>query len=211
MNEQQENVIVEVTPLFYSREALTKAATFCNGDKGTIVFAWSRVELERGQSAEVKTKTTIKQNKVTLDARFVNTAGFHGMERAGMIKILPGENAKPVMTDEQFETFWNRMPYRTVSGKKTRGIKSNAKRVFHNVIRKQEQFDNLLAACDEYATVSNGFPKDAERFLRIYQDFIPTAGTSIAKPSSAPTIEDKQRIQQRRQEDILKLEERAAQ
>lgn len=205
MSEQTpETVVVEVTPLFYSREALSKAATFCQGDKGTVVFAWSRVELERGQSAEVKTKTTVKQNKVELEERFVNTAGFRGMEQAGMIKILPGTNAQPVMTDAQFEEFWNRMPFRVVSGKKTRGVKSNAKRVFHNVIRKQEQFENLLRACDEYAVVSNGFPKDAERFLRIYQDFIPTVGTSVAGPSSSPTqtTEEKQRIQAEREKEL---------
>lgn len=204
MSEQpiQETVTVEVTPLFYSREAMNKAATFCSGDKGTIVFAWSRIELERGQSAEIKTRTTIKQNKVQLEERFVNTAGFRGMEQAGMIKILPGENAKPVLTDAQFEEFWNRMPYRTVSGKKTRGIKSNAKRVFHNVIRKQEQFDNLLLACDEYNTVSNGFPKDAERFLRIYQDYIPTitAGTLVALPIQVN--ENKRRIQAEREQQL---------
>jgi len=175
--EVQDTVAIEVTPLFYNRETMSKAASFVSGSKETITFAWVRIELERGQSAEIKVKTTIKQNKVVIEKRFAETAGFKAMERAGMINILPGDDMKPVLTDEQFEAFWNAMPHREVGGRKVRGSKSNAKRMFHKFIRNEEQFNNLLLACKEYTVLANQFPKDAERFLRnnFWAEYIPTS------------------------------------
>jgi len=203
-----ETAIVEVTPLFYNRETMSKAASFVNNSKETITFAWVRIELERGQSAEIKTRTTVKQNKVELPSQFVKTAGFYALEKAGMIRIIEGDITKPVLTDDQFETFWNRMPYRLVSGRKTRGSKSNAKRKFHRFIRTQEQFDNLLLACDNYAVVANKFPKDAERFLNnnFYADFIPEVIADGVPVRGAEAVErsraERERIEAERQKSL---------
>lgn len=241
MSEDVETVVVEVTPLFYSRDAMTKAATFCHGDKGTIVFAWSRVELERGQAAEVRVNTTVKQNKVQLESRFVDTAGFKGMEKAGMIRITSaavhsdvcgvcqrhkdnhvGKNGRKLthdfegqdyakttaLTDDQFEAFWKQMPGRSVAGNITRGSKANAKRMFHKFIRNDEQYRDLLRAAAAYGAVANGYPKDAERFLRdnFWLDFVPAetstpTGTSVAGKTDA----EKQKIQDERERAITEV------
>lgn len=215
MTTEMDKVAVDITPLFYSREAMTTAAGFCLGDKNSIVYAWARIELERGAQARIQANTTMLQNTVLLESRFAATAGFNGMEKAGMIVVVAAADKKAkkgrtvagdrILTDDHFQTFWKRMPERTTeSGKKTRGVKANAKRAFFVHIQTLEDFENLLRACDEYATVANGFPKDAERFVRIYEEFVPAdgAGTSVAARVPAATAEDKRRIQAQREREL---------
>lgn len=200
----QETVTVEVTPLFYSKQAMSQAALLCGGSKETIAFAWCRIELERGAGAEVKQRITIKQNKVTLEKRFATTAGFTAMEQAGMIRVTADDSAPSVLTDDDFENFWKAYPARDVQGRKVKGVKSNAKRMFHKYIRTREQFLDLLLATMEYATVSNGFPKDAERFLRnnLWRDYMPENGRLCTAPVEQLSTEDKLRIQNERQQQL---------
>lgn len=88
-----------------------------------------------------------------------------------------GDDAKTSKTPEytaEFEAFWNAYPKRNGQrvGKKAAG------REWTKAL-KSTTAEHLMAAVAKYAVTCNGFPKDAERFLRdeIWADLVPATTT----------------------------------
>lgn len=197
---------------FYDKGLMGKAALLCGGSKETVLFAWCKIMLMRGELAKVHKNADALSHKIQMEKRFVETSGFRAMERAGMI-VITDENTKSELTVDDFEQFWQSYPTRrsTGGGAITRGSKQNAKRMFDMYITSRNQYAMMMSALPKYKLACGNFPKDAERFLRqnFYVDYLPDKTEIVSGVVNLAATElsdtEKQRIQDDREQRLRQV------
>ena len=130
------------------------------------------------QFARQSTRQSTRQPAKQPTRQDAKQGALHAATKPNLAKPIPNQTNK-----DAFDDFWNIYPAR--NGRKVG--KQKAKEQW----RKTPQVDHqqVIEATKNYAGESNGFPKDAERFLRdkIWLDF---AGEKRSRVASAETLRD---------------------
>jgi hypothetical protein len=189
MNEDNQDVTVELTPLFADDNALRAAYTEALSQgvsPDAVVKGWCKLAkqaLQTGEFTKHSGKITNVSRRVPLNAKVYETVAFRVLENAGMITTTDKSAVPSELNDKDFENWWIFYPARLSNGRDVKVGKADAKRIFNNTIRTRGEYTRLHNATDNYKRITKPqFVKDAPRFLKNWQEWIPTETVPTATP-----------------------------
>lgn len=163
-------VSVTLTTLFYSRVTVREAVKYCASPE-FATYAWANLVFAAAEQGEVKARSTNLANIVRMALSKTETSGMLALKKVGAITVTAlSASAKPILQglDEKFENFWGQYPRRNG----VRQGKAAAKTVFTKIILSDEDLEQVMEALANYKTICGEFPKDAERFLKNWTDYL---------------------------------------
>ncbi len=155
---------VEITDKFHDNDSIALAYKKADSPNGFMLI-WCTIAKRMLQTGTHMTRAP-KINavsKIIEVGNLVESASFKAMEEVGMV-VVTESDAPVTLGEDKYEEWIAAYPYRDVNGKKVK-VRGKSKLRFHNQIRSEETFSQLMNATYNYAGMCNSFPKDPERFL----------------------------------------------
>lgn len=162
---------IEITDKFHNDSVINKAYSKASS-REVFMFVWCAIAKRMLQSGTHMIQAK-KINSVHKIVEIPNTLSDDSetdantiaiMKELDMIRISDTEVSLYSLGDDKYEEWIAAYPYRDVNGKRVK-VRGKSKLRFHNQIRNEQTFNELMNATLNYAQLCNKFPKDPERFL----------------------------------------------